>query len=236
MTVLDPMFDLGGASAAGPMTMPDPRRARTGDEVATPFESTGMNGHFLADFLSAMATHERCGTHLYRSLAQRSLNPVLKARYREFGEETLHHVEVLTRMLSVIGGDAGYVSPMARGVEKSDAGLLESTYLLAGSLDPMAQEALMLDAVLVAETIDNTNWTTLGQIAEAMPEGPIRSAVADAVAEVAPQEDHHLEWAREMKSTMALAQARSSMLTDLGKGAETIAARVRDLFSDLPGT
>ena len=34
------------------------------------------------------------------------------------------------------GGDPQYVSPAARATEKAGAGLVESTYLLAGSVDP----------------------------------------------------------------------------------------------------
>jgi rubrerythrin len=236
MTITDPMFDLGGRSAPAPGTSPDPRRLVGPEELEQPFAADGVNGAFLADFLSAALTHERCGTHLYRSVAARTLNPMLKARYRELGRETQHHVDVLSRAIAAIGGDPSYVSRLARGVERADTGTLESTYALSGSLDPMEQEAVMLDAVLVAETVDHANWSVLAKIVNALPEGPVRSALADAVAEVEPQEDEHLAWARDTKARMTMMQVTSPTMAGAMGGMEAIAAKVRDMFSDLPGT
>ncbi len=48
-----------------------------------------------------MLTHERCGRHLYRSCESRSNNPVLQAKYREFGEQTERHVEILEGLIGV---------------------------------------------------------------------------------------------------------------------------------------
>jgi hypothetical protein len=234
--VLDPMFDLGGSSAAAPATRPDPRRLRTAEQLAVPFEGTGLNGPFIADVLSAMLTHERCGAHLYRSVTQRSLNPMLKRKYKEFGDETEQHVAILTELITSVGGDPGYVSPLARGVEQADTATLQSTFLLAGSLDPMQQESVMLDAVFIAESTCHSNWATLAVMVDDIPEGPMRDAVVAAVAEVGPDEDEHLRWARDTKAQMIRLQARSSTMANMGKGLEQVTAAVRDMFSSMPGT
>jgi rubrerythrin len=234
--VLDPMFDLGGTSAAAPATRPDPRRTLTGEHLAVPFEGTGLNGPFIADVLSAMLTHERCGAHLYRSVSERTLNPMLKRKYKEFGAETEEHVAILTQLIASTGGDPNYVSPLARGVEKADTATLQSTFMLAGSLDPMQQESIMLDAVLIAESVCHSNWATLAMMVDDLPAGPIREAVEMAVGQVGPHEDEHLQWAKDTKTQMIRAQAKSSMMANMGKGVEAVTAAVRDMFSSMPGT
>ena len=70
-----------------------------------------------------MLAHERCGTHLYRSVAGRTNNPVLQAQYEEFGDETERHVEILEELVTAAGGNPNYVSPAARATEGTDAKL-----------------------------------------------------------------------------------------------------------------
>ena len=84
----------------------DPACQVDDDVLANSMALDGINSVFVADLLSAMLTHERCGTHLYRSVAQRSHNPMLQRRYEEFGEETAQHVDILD---DHIGGDRGFL-------------------------------------------------------------------------------------------------------------------------------
>ncbi len=233
---IDVMFHNGATSRSYGATSVDPRRALTEENLAAPFEGTGLNGPFVADLLSAMLTHERCGTHLYRSVAARSLNPMLQRRYQELGDETAHHVEVLEELVAGCGGDPMYVSPTARAVQRMDTSALESTFLLAGSLDPMVQEMAMLDAVILAEVIDHANWSNLARLADATPEGPIRDAMTAAVEAVEPEEDAHLTWALETKAKMTELQATSPTMAKVGMTVESVTAVVRDMFSSMPGT
>lgn len=233
---IDVMYHNGATSKSFGYTSVDPRRAVTDEHLAAPFEGTGLNGPFVADLLSAMVTHERCGTHLYRSVSGRTLNPMLKRRYEEFGDETAHHVEVLERLVGGCGGDPMYVSPTARAVQRMDTAALESTFMLAGSLDPMVQEMAMLDAVVLAEVIDHANWSNLARLAAATPEGPIRDAMTAAVEEVEPEEDEHLTWALETKAKMTEMQATSPAMAKVGMSVESLTAVVRDMFSSMPGT
>jgi hypothetical protein len=108
------------------------------DEDEAFLANTGLNGPFVADLLSDMLAHERCGAQLYRSVADRTNNPILKQRYKHFGNETVEHVENLEGLIAGLGGDPGYISPAARVTEKAGIGLLESTFLLAGSVDLMS--------------------------------------------------------------------------------------------------
>src|SRR5699024_7391206 len=117
-----------------------------------------------ADLLSSLITHERCGVHLYRSVASRTQNPVLERKYEHNEAEELRHLEILEELVTALGGDPLYVSPIARVTEKAASMMLESTFLLGGSVDPMDQEMVMLDAVFLAEAKDNANWATLGAL------------------------------------------------------------------------
>ncbi len=61
--------------------------------------------------------------------------PGAQRKYEAFGEETGRHVEILERLNLHHGGQASYVSPGARDVEGMDTQLLQSNFLLGGSLD-----------------------------------------------------------------------------------------------------
>ncbi|HEY8543638.1 MAG TPA: ferritin-like domain-containing protein [Acidimicrobiales bacterium] len=227
MPILTPTAATGARSRAMESTYVDPARQVTPRELEELLAGTGLNGPFVADLLSDVLAHERAGAQLYRSVANRSHNPVLKKQYEHFGKETLEHVEIVERLIERLGGDPGYVSPSARATTKAGTGLLESTFLLAGSVDLMTQELVMLDAVLLAEAKDHANWSCLSQLVESLPEGEVRDAVAEAVQQVEPQEDEHLGWATEMRCTLVSAQAKSKAVQVGGETMEQLVARVQ---------
>jgi rubrerythrin len=178
-----------------------------------------------------MLTHERCGTHLYRSVAGRSNNPMLKRRYEEFGKQTEHHVEVLEQLILASGGNPNYVSATARAVEGMDSTLLESTYMLNGSGDLMVQEMTMLDAVVLAESMDHANWHMMSELVDSLPDGELREQFRTAVAEVEDQEDEHLEWAKTTKLRLVKLQLESNLATTVSTKAEELIARIHGWFS-----
>jgi len=218
-------------ASPSPALYVDPTAVAIPDAVAAQFPVDGVNTLFLADLLSAVLTHERCGTHLYRSAAGRSNNPILQRKYEEFGEETLHHVEVLENLIRASGGDPNYVSSSARAVEAMDSKLLETTFMLSGAADVVVEEMAMLDAVFLAESMDHANWHTLAELAPSLPEGEFRDRFEAAVAEVEEQEDTHLEWARTTKLRMVKLQLESSAAANLGMKAEELVARIQSWFS-----
>lgn len=89
----------------------------------------------------------------------------------------------------------------------------------------------MLDAVLMAEAVDHANWEALGLLAEELPNGLLRDALREAVAEVEEQEDDHLGWARDMRARMTMLQASSALLTQAAAAGEELVAQVRGWFS-----
>ncbi|HEX6419184.1 MAG TPA: ferritin-like domain-containing protein [Acidimicrobiales bacterium] len=230
MPTLNPTAATGARSAPAEMTYVDPARTMAPDEQAGFLEGTDLNGPFVADLLSDMLAHERAGARLYRSVAERTNNPVLQQRYRQFGNETERHVEILETLVTALGGDPGYVSPAARASERAGTALLESTFLLTGSVDLVTQELVMLDAVLLAEAKDHANWSCLAAMVEDLPSGEVREAFEDAVEEVEAQEDEHLTWAQDTRCRMISLQATSGPTTSLTMKAEEMVARIRNLF------
>jgi rubrerythrin len=227
MPVLTPTKLTGATAVANEMLYVDPARETTPDELAAQMPDIGLNAAFVADLMSAMLAHERCGTHLYRSVAQRSNNPMLQQKYEELGAETLHHVEVLEGLIAQMGGDPNYVSANARAVETTDSKLLEATFMGSGALDPMTAEMAMLDVVFIAESVDHANWQLLAQLTASMPAGDLRAAFQQAVDEVEAQEDEHLGWARDTKARLVKLQAESELATTIGLKVEEVVARVR---------
>src|SRR3546814_14308391 len=91
MPTLTPTKDTGGTAKASDVVYVEPERTVTDADLAKMIDIDGANAAFVADLLSACLAHERCGTHLYRSVAGRTNNAILKAKYEEFGDETLRH-------------------------------------------------------------------------------------------------------------------------------------------------
>jgi ferritin-like metal-binding protein YciE len=231
MPTLIPTAATGARSVPQEMTVVDPARTLAAEAKAAFLEGTGLNGPFVADLLSDMLAHERCGAQLYRSVQQRTNNPVLEERYRHFGEETVEHVAILEQLITELGGDPAYVSPAARATEKAGTGLLESTFLLGGSVDLFTQEQVMLDAVLLAEAKDHANWSCLAGMVEDLPQGDAREALETAVEEVEVQEDEHLRWAQDTRCRMISLQATSGPTSSLSMKTEEIIARIKNLFA-----
>ncbi|HEX5366140.1 MAG TPA: ferritin-like domain-containing protein [Acidimicrobiales bacterium] len=231
MPTLIPTPASGARSEPQGMTHVDPVRVLPGSEKEAFLAGSGLNGPFVADLLSDMTAHERGGAALYRSVAGRTNNPVLKQRYTHFGNQTVEHVDVLETLVARLGGDPGYVSPAARATERAALNLVESTFLLAGSVDLMTQELVMLDAVLLAEAKDHANWAGLAQLAPEFPAGDIRTAVEEAVDRVVPEEDEHVGWAQDMRTKLISAQVKSGAMQTVAAKAEEAVARIQGLFA-----
>jgi hypothetical protein len=222
MSTFTPTKSEGATAKPAPMLYIDPACQVDDDSLAAQTPLEGMNSVFVADLLSAILTHERCGTHLYRSVAGRSQNPLLKERYEHFGDETANHVEILEALITESGGNPNYVSAMARATEGADNRILESTFILDGSIDPMTSEMAMLDAVYLAESVDHANWQTMADLTASMPEGALRDSFQGAVDKVEAQEDEHLEWARTTRARLVALQAESGSAATVGIDTEEV--------------
>ena len=161
-----------------------------------------MQPENLFDKLSEFLTFEQCGLQLYRVVESRATRPELKQRYREFGEQTARHREVLARCITALGGDPNYVSPTARLAQFKSTKLLESAIVVDG-LAPEDVELADLENVWLAETKCHDNWTLLHQLAD-QAAAPMQQALQQAVAEVEQEEDEHVRWAHDMHAQLCL--------------------------------
>jgi hypothetical protein len=231
MPTLTPSAASGARSVPVGMTHVDPSRGLLPTEHESFLAGTGLNGPFVADLLSDMTAHERGGAALYRSVGGRSNNPVLKQKYGHFEHQTVEHIAVLEELVTRLGGDPGYVSSSARATERTGLALVESTFLVGGSVDLMTQELVMLDAVLLAEAKDHANWSGLAQLVDVVPEGEARDAVRAAVERVEPEEDEHLGWVQDVRTKLISTQVRSGAMQTVAAKAEEMVARVQGLFA-----
>lgn len=228
--ILTPTADNGASGKATEMTYGTPGRTMLG--VATPpSELSQLNMDFVLDKLSDIVTHERCGTHLYRTAATRSNNPMLRSKYTKFGEQTARHVELGSQLVVLFGGDPMYVSPAARATEGLDAHLVQATYLLDGSADPVVAEMTLLNAVFIAETIDHDNWSSLKELVMSIDDSPLQQEALDIIAEIERDEDEHLDWARSMRARLTMMEAKSSVMAGATMRMEETVARIRSWFS-----
>jgi hypothetical protein len=191
-------------------------------ELGHAHEPVALDGDLLNPELKrAPATGRRVEAHQQKAV--NGLNA-------HFGDETTEHVETLEGLIAGLGGDPGYISPAARATEKAGIGLLESTFLLAGSVDLMTQELAMLDAVLLAVAKDHANRSCLAGMVEDLPAGEVRDAFQTAVDEVEVQENEHLRWAQDMRWRMISLQATSGPTSSVALKAEDMMARIKGLF------
>jgi rubrerythrin len=193
---------VGGTAKPVGLLYIEPERQVPDAGAGTALEATGLDAALTADLLSACLAHERGGVHLYRSVAGRTTIDELRQGYEAFGAEPLAHVRILAELVVAAGGDPHYVSPSARATEKAGAGLLESTWCLAGSVDAMTAELAMLEAVLLAEEKDRGNWELLDLLAAQMAAGDVRTQLEAAVATVLAQEEEHHGWAAQARTRM----------------------------------
>jgi rubrerythrin len=168
----------------------------------------------VLDMLSEFLMVEQGGFQLYRTALARCSTPELKARYTEFLEETARHRELLMGVIRQLGGDPSYVSPTARLAQFKTSKLLEAALVVDG-LSQAEVELSDLENVLLAETKDHADWSLLQRLleqtgqsgadrADQVDPDTLQAALRPAVAEVEPEEDQHLEWARDMQAQLAL--------------------------------
>src|SRR5436305_13800249 len=125
MTVITPTKQDGARSISVEMTEVPPECTMSTGALSAIAPDARVNGQFLSDLLSGFLAHEQCGVHLYRTVAGATANPVLQGKYRQFLGQTEHHVEVLTQLITELGGDPLYVSPTARLVHGMNTYLLQ---------------------------------------------------------------------------------------------------------------
>jgi rubrerythrin len=199
--------DTGGKTRPMPMTVAAPSQMLLPDQLDRMGADAQLNGRFLADLLSAFCAHERCGVHLYRTVAGLTMQPEWKQKYEEFGRETEEHIRIYSDLITRLGGDPMYASPPARLTEFLDTKLMEPI-LIGGSIDLKTLDLAGLECVFLAESKCHANWQFLGKLAATLPDGNVKRALQEAVQKVEKQEDEHLEWVQQTWQQTLLRQVQ----------------------------
>jgi rubrerythrin len=164
--------------------------------------SAAIDTSVLRDQLSEFLAVERGGLILYERALEIVADAEVSRKFREFLEQTRKHETILVRVVTQLGFDPAYMSPGARLADKKAHALL-ATMANANGLSSGGSELNAIENIVLAETKDHADWELLGKIARQAEDERIREALKPAVAEVEPEEDEHLNWAKKEMARLA---------------------------------
>lgn len=169
--------------------------------------SASVSRELLRDKLSECLTVERGGLKLYERALQIVTDPDVSMKFREFREQTRNHESVLIRVITELGMDPSYMSPTAKLAKRKAESLLSTMASGDGNdyLPSNAEQINAIENIVLGETKDHANWEMLGKIARQSDDDKLRDVLKPAVAEVEPQEDEHLSWAKEQMARLEFA-------------------------------
>ncbi len=151
-------------------TMPPPATVKGVAKTAVGL----LKGDNLLVFLNKLGERlafERTGVRLYEAVIDKlpafnldgsgGVGPTI-AELRAIQEDELRHVDVVRRAIESLGGDPTALTPAA------DVVAVASTGVVQVASDPRCQVAESLQALLVAELVDNDGWELLVQLARGL--------------------------------------------------------------------
>lgn len=221
--------ETGATTKPGPMTTVVPALLITDDQLEHISGDSGLNGPFLADLLSAAVTHERMGINLCRVLQAQSANPTMLPMLKALMADTEVCIGLHESLITDLGGNPQYASPLARATEGMDSKLIES-FLLIGSADPLAVEAAGVDALMLSATKCLANTALIQEAANAAKDGTVKRRLQQAVDELTPRQRQHLDTAVETQRAMVRTQLNHPVAQ---KAMNAIAGKVREVKEKL---
>lgn len=157
----------------------------------------GKNANVFLDKLGERLAFERTGTRLYGALlskfdaSEKLPGGPTRIELEKIKSEEAAHFEMLNEVMTAMGGDPTALTPSADVAAVSSMGLLQ---VLS---DPRMNLKQSLQAILVAELVDNDCWESLIEIARSESDPKIVRRFEQALAE----EEIHLEnvrrWVRQ---------------------------------------
>src|SRR5437763_889005 len=126
--------------------------------------SVNIGHNLLMDKLSEFLAVEKGGVKLYQTAIQQVRDTDVLNRFREFYDQTRKHVEILSRVITSLGGNPMHMSDGAKVAETKAEALLRSMTQSDG-MNPQEAEINAIDNIVIAETKDHADWQLLGHIA-----------------------------------------------------------------------
>jgi rubrerythrin len=165
--------------------------------------SADIKRPLLMEKLSEFLAVEKGGVKLYETAIQQVRNPDVLNRFREFYQQTRKHVEILTRVITALGGDPMHLSADAKIAEENAQALLK-TMTSSDGMRPQEVEINAIENIVIAETKDHADWQLLSHVARRSSDSHIRDVLKPAIDEVEPEEDQHLNWTAQQMAQLAL--------------------------------
>ena len=160
-----------------------------------------MDMQMVKELLLQSLEHEKGGVLIYETALKCAQNEDLKEEWQKYHEETEHHVQVLTDVLTQMQLDPQEQTPGRKIVHDMGRSLVAAMEAALGAGDPAQAECVACECVVLAEEKDHSNWQLIGEVAKRMS-GAEGKALKDAHKEVEEQEDEHYYhskgWLREL--------------------------------------
>jgi rubrerythrin len=171
-------------------------------EKAEDYLSTAtISREVLRDKLSEFLAVEKGGLKLYEQALRIVSDSDLRKKFSEFRDQTRKHETILISVIHELGMDPAYLSAGAKlATEKADA-LLKT---MRDGLSAKSAEINAVENIILAETKDRADWALLGKVARQTNDSRIRDVLKDAVSEVEPEEDEHLNWTRDQMTRLEI--------------------------------
>ncbi|HMJ55207.1 MAG TPA: ferritin-like domain-containing protein [Polyangiaceae bacterium] len=163
-------------------TMPPPVTIR-GIAVGLVDAAKGKNANVFLDKLGERLAFERTGTRLYDAVLSKfdASEPLpagpARAELEQIKAEEAVHFEMLREVMVSMGGDPTALTPSA------DVAAVNSMGLLQVLGDPRMNLKQSLEAILVAELVDNDGWETLIELARTEANASVVRRFEQALAE-----------------------------------------------------
>ena len=160
-----------------------------------------MDMRMVKELLLQSLEHEMCGVKVYETALKCAQNEELKEEWQKYHEQTEHHVQVLSDVLTQLQLDPQEQTPGRKIVHDMGQSFVAAMEAALGAGDPGQAECVACECVVHAEETDHFNWHLIGEVAKKMT-GAEGKALKEAHREVEDQEDEHYYhskgWLREL--------------------------------------
>lgn len=160
-----------------------------------------MKKEQLQELLLQSLETEKGGVQVYSTALKCVQNDELREEWEEYLEQTNHHVEVMTEVLTTLGIDPKMQTPGRKVVGHIGEALVSAMEMALSAGPPEAAELVATECVTLAETKDHHNWGLMKMLSEQADKATAQ-VLAEACEQVEGEEDEHLYhsagWSREL--------------------------------------
>ena len=175
-------------------SMPPPASAKGAIKTAAK-KLTGKAPEVFLDKLGERLAFERSGVRLYEALLTKcqatpeKLPGMSTEQLMHFRDEEAKHFKLVADCIERLGADPTAQTPAADMTGVASMGLIQVLD------DPRTTVAQSLQALLIAELVDNAGWELLIELAEELGQDDMVTSFEEALAEEVEHLDHVRKWA-----------------------------------------